>query len=101
MGDRIATIMAYISDVQAGGFTAFPMLGLSMKPEKGSAVFWMNVIPIGHRQRLSLHGGCPVAIGSKWITNKWIKYYDQFKKYPCGLKPTNSYDLRTRFSKQR
>ena len=20
----------------------------------------------------TLHGGCPVVVGSKWITNKWV-----------------------------
>ena len=30
-------------------------------------------------------GGCPVLVGSKWITNKWIHSNDQFLKFPCGL----------------
>ena len=37
-----------------------------------------------------MHGGCPVLVGSKWITNKWIHSHDQFLKYPCSLNPTNS-----------
>ena len=24
-------------------------------------------------------------VGSKWITNKWVFYNDQFLSYPCGL----------------
>ena len=29
------------------------------------------------------HGGCPVMIGSKWITNKWIRVNAQMFKRPC------------------
>ena len=30
------------------------------------------------------HGGCPVLAGSKWITNKWIRSWSQFKHFPCA-----------------
>ncbi len=33
----------------------------------------------------STHGGCPVLVGSKWILNKWIYSFDQWKTYPCLL----------------
>ena len=99
MGDRIATLMAYLSDVQVGGNTAFPMLGISVAPERGSALFWVNLKPFGHSEPLSLHGGCPVVVGSKWITNKWIKYYDQAFAFPCGLNPDSKHDLKRRFKK--
>ena len=31
----------------------------------------------------TLHGGCPVLVGSKWITNKWIRWKHQQFKFPC------------------
>jgi hypothetical protein len=39
----------------------------------------------GFRLTETSHGGCPVLKGSKWILNKWIYYFNQFKKFPCGL----------------
>ena len=38
---RIATVMFYLSDL-VGGFTAFPAMGVALKPSEGSAVLWFN-----------------------------------------------------------
>lgn len=90
VGDRIATFMAYLSDVQMGGLTSFPRLGLASKPNRGDAVFWLNLQSNGAINRLTSHSGCPVIVGSKWITNKWIQYYDQFQNFKCSLNETKS-----------
>jgi hypothetical protein len=52
---------------------------------RGSAALWMDLKSSGTREVLSTHGGCPVLMGSKWILNKWIYFFDQWKTYPCSV----------------
>ena len=92
-GDMIATFMSWLGDVDAGGYTAFDSIGYeqAVQPTKGSAVFWIDLDRKGHKERRSAHSGCPVLKGSKWILNKWIYYFDQFKMWPCGRDPKEEY----------
>ena len=82
-GDRLATVMGYLSNVQLGGGTAFPNAGIHVKAEKGSIVFWWNILTNGRFDVQTIHGGCPVLVGSKWITNKWIRWKYQELKLEC------------------
>jgi prolyl 4-hydroxylase len=47
-------------------------LGLKIKPEKGNAILFYNLLPNGQFDTLSYHGGCPILKGEKWAANKWI-----------------------------
>ena len=60
-------------------------------PRKGSAAFWFNLDRRGFRDQRLIHGGCPILKGSKWILNKWIFYFDQFRKIPCALRPEEEF----------
>ena len=84
-GRRLMTFMMYLTDVELGGNTIFPYVGLSVKPTRGMALFWFNINSNMEVLRpQSLHMGCPVVRGSKWIANKWIKLDAQFKHYKCN-----------------
>ncbi|KAJ7317113.1 hypothetical protein JRQ81_003275 [Phrynocephalus forsythii] len=50
---------------------------LRVKPLQGTAVFWYNYLSdgegwVGDLDEYSLHGGCLVTEGTKWIANNWI-----------------------------
>ena len=41
-GPRILTFFLYLSVVEEGGETAFPSLGIAIKPKKGKALWWVS-----------------------------------------------------------
>nr|KAF6481355.1 hypothetical protein HJG59_013743 [Molossus molossus] len=65
-GNRLATFLNYMSDVEAGGATVFPDLGAAIWPKKGTAVFWYNLLRSGEGDYRTRHAACPVLVGCKW-----------------------------------
>lgn len=84
-GDRVATFMIYLNNVLAGGNTAFPRMGAFAAPSQGDAAFWYNLLPSGQSDEATLHGGCPVLQGSKWVANKWIHERNNVCRSPRAL----------------
>jgi prolyl 4-hydroxylase len=72
-GQRIATVVMYLNDVESGGSTVFPEIGLDVLPHKGNAVFFAYSSERGELDSRTLHGGSPVTSGEKWIATKWIR----------------------------
>ncbi|KAF7129033.1 hypothetical protein RHSIM_Rhsim10G0205900 [Rhododendron simsii] len=91
-GQRIATVLMYLSDVEEGGETVFPAAkgnisavpwwnelspcgkeGLSVKPKMGDALLFWSMKPDASLDSSSLHGGCPVIKGNKWSSTKWMR----------------------------
>jgi prolyl 4-hydroxylase len=72
-GQRVATLIVYLNDVEEAGDTVFPKLGLSIVPRKGSAVYFEYMNEEGQLDEASLHGGAPVERGEKWVATKWVR----------------------------
>jgi prolyl 4-hydroxylase len=72
-GQRVGTFVLYLSDVEQGGGTSFPGLGLEVQPKKGNAVFFANTDAYGTPDKETLHAGAPVVKGVKFIANKWLR----------------------------
>lgn len=72
-GQRIATLIVYLNDVESGGATTFPEIDFSVLPRKGSAVYFSYCDQHERLDRMTLHGGAPVQRGEKWIATIWIR----------------------------
>ncbi|XP_048579532.1 prolyl 4-hydroxylase subunit alpha-2 [Nematostella vectensis] len=85
-GNRIATVLVWMSQVESGGATVFPYVGARILPQKGDAVFWHNLLRSGDGDFRTRHAGCPVLSGIKWVANKWIHEYGNEFHRPCSLR---------------
>jgi prolyl 4-hydroxylase len=72
-GQRCYTCMVYLNDVEEGGTTDFPLLGLSFQPRAGTMLIWNNADPEGNPNPDTLHAGTPVVRGVKYVITKWYR----------------------------
>mmetsp|Transcript_26850 Transcript_26850/g.91660 ORF Transcript_26850/g.91660 Transcript_26850/m.91660 type:complete len:328 (-) Transcript_26850:309-1292(-) len=88
-GQRVATVLMYLTDVEEGGETVFPssgvrphagdpqwsscaQRGIAARPKKGDALLFYSLQLNGELDTSSLHAGCPVIAGAKWSATKWM-----------------------------
>jgi prolyl 4-hydroxylase len=72
-GQRCWTAMLYLNEVEEGGATDFPMLGISIPPQAGLLLIWNNARPDGAPNPDSMHAGTPVISGVKYVITKWFR----------------------------
>ncbi len=72
-GQRSWTAMIYLNDVEAGGVTEFPQLGIAVPPQQGTLLCWNNACPDGSPNHRTVHAALPVERGVKYIITKWYR----------------------------
>ncbi|CAK5108564.1 unnamed protein product [Meloidogyne enterolobii] len=86
IGNRIATVLFYLTTPEKGGYTIFNKINTIAKPSKRDALFWYNLLRNGDGDLRTMHAACPVLIGDKWVVNSWIRERGQENFRPCSLK---------------
>ncbi|KAG2487816.1 hypothetical protein HYH03_013660 [Edaphochlamys debaryana] len=92
-GNRYATVLLYLAEVDEGGETNLPLAdpidadmqrldnpsqcaaawGISVRPRKGDALLFYDMDIMGQAgDRKALHASCPTLKGMKWTATKWI-----------------------------
>ncbi|GBG72677.1 hypothetical protein CBR_g12246 [Chara braunii] len=87
-GQRVATVLMYLTGDVEGGETYFPEAndgnstcmcggelkrGVSVRPDRGNAVLFWSMTLEGQTDTKSLHSSCPVISGEKWSCTKWLR----------------------------
>jgi prolyl 4-hydroxylase len=72
-GQRSFTAMIYLNEVDEGGTTDFPKLGVSIPPQTGALIVWNNATREGDLNQATLHAGRPVVQGVKYVITKWYR----------------------------
>jgi prolyl 4-hydroxylase len=72
-GQRTWTAMIYLNEPGRGGATAFKLLGMTVEPRPGRILVWNNMALDGSPNPWTLHEGCPVEEGTKYIVTKWYR----------------------------
>jgi prolyl 4-hydroxylase len=88
-GQRTWTAMIFLNDVEAGGQTFFPKANVRVTPRTGNLLLWNNLDQYGEPNMFSLHTGCPVEGGIKYVITKWYRerpwgWYEKHGVRPAG-----------------
>ena len=72
-GQRAASLVIYLNDVERGGETVFPEIGLAVTPRVGHAVHFEYLDRHGQVDLASVHAAAAVQAGEKWVLTKWVR----------------------------
>ena len=73
------------------------LANLVLPPKKGTAIMWYNnfIDPesglLGSVDRYSLHGGCDVIKGEKWIANNWLTAPTKYSRHIKSIYDSGTY----------
>ena len=84
-GQRTWTAMTFLNAPEEGGQTAFEKAGIKVAPRAGNLLAWNNLDSNGEPNIYSLHQGCPVVAGVKYIITKW------YRERPWGASDAPAY----------
>ncbi|QKF94666.1 prolyl 4-hydroxylase alpha subunit [Fadolivirus algeromassiliense] len=73
-GQRVLTVLIYLSDNFTGGGTYFKKLNLNLKPKKGGAVVFHSLAQNSDKCHLNaVHQEQPLEDGIKWAMHVWFR----------------------------
>ena len=73
-GQRVATALIYLNDVARGGATAFPKLGVEVRPRRGRCLLFFPAFTDGRRDEQTVHAALP-AVDEKWVCQMWVRQH--------------------------
>ena len=85
-GPRALTLLVYLDEPLEGGETAFPELGLTVRPKRGRALLWPSALdadPLVKDAR-TRHQALPVRRGVKHAVNLWYYQRDMWEAAQLG-----------------
>ena len=86
-GQRTWTAMIFLNEPEGGGQTHFPKANVRVTPRTGNLLAWNNLDSFGQPNTFSLHTGCPVDGGVKYVITKW------YRERPWGWYATHGYPV--------
>lgn len=77
-GVRHLTVLGYLSDVEGGGGTHFPRVGVTVEARKGRIALFPNVRndAVDEQEYRTQHQGLPVERGTKYAFNMYVHQRD-------------------------
>jgi prolyl 4-hydroxylase len=90
-GQRTWTAMIFLNEPEAGGQTYFPNAKVRVTPRIGNLLLWNNLDQYGEPNTFSLHTGCPVEAGIKYVITKWYRERPWGFYATHGVRPVGPY----------
>uniref|UniRef100_A0A671SN96 procollagen-proline 4-dioxygenase n=1 Tax=Sinocyclocheilus anshuiensis TaxID=1608454 RepID=A0A671SN96_9TELE len=88
-GNRVAMFMIYLTLDHKNSLKSLGYICSNSQKYIvwNGALFWWNLHINGQGNVDTLHAGCPVIVGDKWVANKWVHEYGQEFQRHCSLNP--------------